>query len=62
VIEQAAALNLDSKWMEKIAHAFKALPALPNSGKIIVIFEVHCGPGGTVNEIECSTNIKRKWR
>ena len=53
---------LPQKWMEEIVKEFNSLPPLVNSGKIVLTFEINCGPGGTVNDVDFKKFIQRKWR
>lgn len=55
-------LSIPAEFMEDVQKTFRALPVLRQSGKIILTFELNCGPGGTLNDIECKYFTQKKWR
>lgn len=61
-MEESRTLLIPKPWMEQIQKEFQKLPLLSNSGKIILTFEISCGVGGTVNDIEFKQFVQRKWK
>jgi len=54
-------LSVPSEFMADVQKLFTSLPRLRSAGKIILTFELSCGPGGTLNDIECKHFVQRKW-
>lgn len=57
-----AFLAIPEEFMGDVQKTFRTLPVMQQSGKIILTFELNCGPGGTLNDIECKYFTQRKWR
>lgn len=55
-------LDIPQPLLDDVLKTFRTLPMSKQSSKIILTFELNCGPGGTLADVEFKHFVQRKWR